>query len=100
MARRLQPHEKDLYAIVSTTNELVDGRSNNVGHVTLTPGASSTAVTFPTVSASSLITLTARSASASTAVWFISSVLNGSFVISHDVSAATDRYFDFSAVGG
>ena len=100
MARRLQPHEKDLYAIVSTTNELVDGRSNNVGSVTLTPGATSTAVNFPTAAVSSMIALSARTLSASTTPWYIITKLNGSFVIGHDSQPATDRTFDFSAVGG
>jgi hypothetical protein len=102
VARRLQPHEKDLYAVVSTVNELVDGRSNNVGQIQLTPNATSTMVTFPTISVSSMVALTPRSASAAatqTSVW-VSTVLNGSFIITHDSNPAMDRFFDFSAVGG
>lgn len=108
MARKLQPREKDLYAIVLTVNELVDGRSNNVGtvgnstQVTLTPGATTTQVNFPTISVSSMINLTPRTANAAAALatTYISTVLNGSFIITHVSSALTDRTFDFSAVGG
>lgn len=100
MARKLQPFEKDLFAIVATLNEVADGRSNNVGEVTFTPGAASTAVTFPTTSTSSKINLSPLTPSAAAATWWIVSKLNGSFVIGHDVSAAVDRIFDFSCVGG
>ena len=100
MARKLQPFEKDTFAVVATVNELVDGRSNNVGQVTLAAGATSTSVSFPTASIASMISMSARSASASTAPWWIISKANGSFVIGHDNSAATDRMFDFSCVGG
>jgi hypothetical protein len=102
MARRLQPHEKDLYAIVSTVNEVVDGRSNNVGQVTLVAGATTTTVYFPTVSLSSMITLTPRTLNAAAALsnTYVSTLLNGSFVLTHDNNTQTDRIFDFSAVGG
>ena len=103
MARKLQPHEKDLYAIVSTINELVDGRSNNVGTITLNVApATTTTVFFPTVSLSSLITLTPLTAHTAAALSnvFIQSQLNGSFIIGHAASALTDITFAFSAVGG
>jgi hypothetical protein len=100
MARRLQPHEYEQYAINSTINELVDGRSNNVGKVTLTPGAATTSVQFPNASVSSMIALSPRTMSAAATQWWIITLLNGSFVIGHDISAATDRTFDFSCVGG
>jgi hypothetical protein len=100
MARRLQPFEKDTYAIVSTVNELSDGRSNNVGQVKLTPGATSTAVAFATASISSMIELSPLTPNAAAVPWYILSKLNGSFVIGHPSSAFTDLDFDFSCVGG
>lgn len=108
MARKLQPHEKDPYAIVSTVNELVDGRSNNCGMVeegnavTLKPGATSTTVFFATMSTRSVILLSPRTANAS-AAWsttYILTKLNGSFVVAHLNNAQTDRTFDFACVGG
>jgi hypothetical protein len=102
MARKLQPHEKEMFPVVSTVNELVDGRSNNVGSVTLTPGATTTTVTFATASSSSMIALSQRTANAAAALstTFISSKLNGSFVLTHLNNAQVDRTFDFSCVGG
>lgn len=100
MARKLQPFEKDLYAIVNTINEVADGRSNNVGQVTLTPGATSTSVTFATASLSSMIVLSPLTPNAATVPWYILMKANGGFVIGHPSSAATDQMFDFSCVGG
>lgn len=108
MARKLQPREPDLYTIVSTINELSDGRSNNVGCVAnntavkLVASATTTTVNFPTVSVSSMIILSPRTANAAAAVptTYISSVLNGSFVITHANNTQTDRTFDFAAIGG
>jgi hypothetical protein len=108
MARKLQPHEQDVYALVSTINELVDGRSNNTGNVennsalTLTPGATTTAKLFPTCSHTSVILLVPRTANAAAAqpTTYISSTLNGSFIVTHLNNAQTDRTFDFSCVGG
>jgi hypothetical protein len=57
-------------------------------------------VNFPTAAVSSMIALSARTLSASTTPWYIITKLNGSFVIGHDSQPATDRIFDFSAVGG
>ena len=101
MARKLQPHEKDPYAIVSTVNELADGRSNNVGSVTLTPGATTTVVSFANASIGSAICLSPRTANAAAAIptTFISVKLNGSFTLTHANNAQVDRTFDFACVG-
>lgn len=108
MARRLQPHEKDPYALVSTINELVDGRSNNSGtvgnntSVTLRVSATTTTVFFATCSMASMISLTPRTANAAAALatTYISSTLNGQFVITHANNTQSDRTFDFACVGG
>lgn len=102
MARKLQPREPDVFTIVETVNQLVDGRSNNVGKVTLAVSAASTTVNFATVSVSSAIFLSPLTADAAAAIptTYISSVLNGSFIISHANNAQADRTFAFAAVGG
>ena len=114
MARKLQPSETDLYNVVNTVNELVDGRSNNVGSAgsivttspgrgfRLTPSATTTTVNFATCSVTSMITITPRTANAAAAVasTYISSLLNGSFILTHANNTQTDRIFDFSCVGG
>ena len=102
MARKLQPRESDPFAIVETVNQLADGRSNNVGSVTLNVSAVTTSVNFPTVSVSSAIMLSPLTAHAAAAIptTYISTILNGSFIITHANNTQTDRTFDFSAVGG
>lgn len=102
MARKLQPREPDVFAIVDTVNQLVDGRSNNVGKVTLNVGAATTSVTFGTVSVSSCIVLCPLTADAAAAIptTFISTILNGSFIITHANNAQADRTFLFAAIGG
>ena len=102
MARKLQPHEQDPYAIVSTINELADGRSNNVGALTLHASATTTSVNFPTCSLTSTILLVPRTANAAAAVstTYIQTILNGSFIVAHVNNTQTDRTFDFSCIGG
>lgn len=108
MARKLQPGEQDIYAIVNTVNELVDGRSNNVGNsttghgVTLRVSATTTQVFFATCSVTSMITITPRTANAAAALatTYVSSLLNGSFILTHANNTQADRIFDFSCVGG
>jgi hypothetical protein len=106
MARRLQPSEKDLPTIVSTVNEVVDGRSNNVNAeiakaVTLTPGVTTTTKVFANASIGSTILLSPRTANAAAALatTYISQKLNGSFTLTHANNAQVDRTFDFACVG-
>lgn len=108
MARKLQPHETDLYAIVSTVNEVVDGRSNNCGlveestSVTLAAGATTTTKFFENMSTRSVILLSPRTADAAAALstTYISTKANGSFTLTHLNNAQIDRTFDFACVGG
>jgi hypothetical protein len=104
MARKLQPHEDDPYAIVNTLNDVVDGRSNNVGQVTLAAGATTTQVNYQPCSVSSMIglsPLTANAAAAlSTTYVAAASTLNGSFIITHLNNAQVDRTFRFATIGG
>lgn len=100
MAVKLQPFEKEMYPVVAAVNELADGRSNNVGRVRLTPGATSTSVTFATSSLSSMIVLSPLTPNAAAVQWYIMYKQNGSFIIGHSASGATDLDFDFSCVGG
>ena len=91
MARKLQPYEVDLFTIVDTVNQLVDGRSNNVGSkgngtsVTLTPGATTTTVNFPTVSVDSVILLSPRTANAALS-------LSGSVAVQKQIFTSSGTY--------
>lgn len=96
--------ESRVEKIVQAVNLLVLGRSNGAGEVTLTPNAASTTVTDPAISAGSKPQLTPSSANAA-AEWgngtiYVSSVADGSFVITHANSATSGRTVHWHAVGG
>ena len=46
-APQLSPSETQLFRIVNAVRQLMQGRSNAAGSVTLAPGAASTAVSAP-----------------------------------------------------
>lgn len=84
-------------------NQLMEGRSNATGTVTLSStGATSTSVTAPTCAASSHIFLFPMTSIAqSSAAAFVGStdVSNGSFVVHHSSSTSTSRLFHWVALG-
>ena len=95
--------ETDLRNIIFTINQLAKGRSNAVGSVTLTANVTTTTVTAVTCGAGSTPILTPTSAHASAefgnGTIYISSVANGSFVITHANSAQTDRTYLYAVLG-
>lgn len=105
MARQLQPRERDIQIIVDSVRELVNGRHNAGGSVTLTPGATTTIVSHPNCSKDSSPTLGApqtANAAAALATSYIaaSDVLQGQFTITHANNGQTDRTFFFMVTGG
>ncbi len=98
-----EPSERaDVSELRDLVRQLVRGRSNAVGQVRLFADATSTTVFVPsTVSARSTIKLTPRTAAAAAAVptTYISDVDNGAFTITHEVSTADNRVFDWAAQG-
>src|SRR5262245_30443504 len=104
----LSPAERDLFRIVMAVRQLMEGRSNAVGTVTLQAGATSTTVAAPTCGPSSAIFLfpqTANAAAALATTYVAPSStppLNpapGSFVITHANNAQADRTFWYVALG-
>lgn len=81
--------------IALTTNELIKGRANNFGEVTLTASATSTVVSDVRVKSSMVIFLSPRTATAATALatTYISAVADGSFTITHANTADADKNF-------
>jgi hypothetical protein len=82
-------------------NELIKGRINTTGTVTLASGAAvtTTEVKFPLVSKGSVILLQAVSQSAAgMAMWV--TVGEGVFTIHHPASVLTDRQLGWVALGG
>jgi len=93
--------DRDGTRLVTAVLQLIRGRSNAVGSVTLTAGATSTTVDFVNCSQDSQVFLSPRTANAAAALatTYISSVGNKSFTIAHANAASTDRTFGFAALG-
>jgi hypothetical protein len=68
------------------------------GTVTLTASTTTTTVSNPAMTAARNVVLIPRTATAETATRYISTKSRGSFVITHDSTADTDRDFDFTII--
>lgn len=84
--------------------QLIQGRGNYVGTVTLRAGQTTTVVSFVNCSIDCkpvLYPQTANAAAAAATTYIkAADVLNGSFVITHANIGTTDRTFSFAALGG
>lgn len=108
MAIQLAPEEKDIWRIVQAIIQLVQGRSNAVGEITLRAGHTTTVATRLThpavtnVSQGSEVFLIQRTANAAAviATTYVSSVGQGTFTVTHPNSANTDMTFGFESRGG
>lgn len=104
MAIQLQRGERDPQRIVDSVIELVTGRQNSIGDVTLRAGQTITVVTFPNCSKDCRIFLFPQTANAAAAVatTYIlrADILQRSFTITHVNAGTTDRTFSFLAIGG
>ena len=94
-------NEKDLQKIIFWANQLGQGRSNATGSFSLTAGTTTTTVTAQNCAVGSQVFLSPKTANAAAALatTYISSILNGSFVITHANAGTTDRTFGFVALG-
>lgn len=101
MAIQLQPEEKDPKRIVQAVRELVEGRQNSVGDVTLGVGATSTVVPFPNCSSDCRVFLQEQTAAAWSAQARVAAadIGQGSFTIRHNVAGA-GATFSFICIGG
>lgn len=81
--------------IATAVNELLKGRANNTGTLTLTANSATTVVSdnrFNSDMVPLLIATTANAATA-TANVYVSARANGSFTLTHTNNAQTDRTF-------
>ena len=95
------PGGADARTTATVIRNLVDGKSNNTGSITLTANATSTTLTDTRVGANSVIVLmpiTANAATAMTAI-FVSARGTGTATITHDSNAATDRHLEYAIIG-
>jgi len=100
MAKQLQPAERDPWQIVQTIIQLVNGRHNAVGEVTLRTGFATTVVSHPNCSADSCPKLTPLTANAAAESWWVSDIVNGGFTVHHANSGVADRSFRYDCSGG
>lgn len=88
--------------LATTLNEVLKGRANNVGEVTLTANVTTTSTTDTRIKSQMMIEISPRTANAAAALTnvYISGVTDGSFTLTHSSVASTDRTFDYIFHGG
>lgn len=95
--------EKDVRKIAFAVNQMLQGRSNAVGSVTLTANAGTTTVTAANCGSGSTVLLFPETTSAATefgaGTLKVGTVSNGSFIVTHVNSATADRTFRWVALG-
>jgi hypothetical protein len=100
----LQPAGATLRDAVTAINQLMQGRSNATGQVTLTASAATTVLSKTTVNEDAEVFLIPRTANAAAELAagtaYISDVSRGSFTITHANNAQSDRTFGYIVIGG
>lgn len=99
----LSPSESDPRNIGKAVNQLIRGRGNNFGSVSLASGADSTTVSNPVIWSGCKVFLFPTNANAAAELaaggCYVSSKADGSFVIAHANNSNT-RTFDWMIGGG
>lgn len=99
MFRRLPPFGGDQRAVAEVVNNIMDGKTNNIGSVTLaTGGATTTTITDARIGVDSVIVLS-PTFDASSLNQYISSTSTGSAVITHAANSTSSRKFKYIVVG-
>jgi hypothetical protein len=83
--------------ISSTVNEMLKGRGNNVGEITLMPSVTTTTIADIRIKQTMTAVLIPRTANAAAAMTnvYISAVADGSITLTHSSTATVDRTFDY-----
>lgn len=97
------PYKPTPQELRDAVNELVRGRSNATGSVTLATSGTTTTVTKDTISPKSEVLLFPKNSEAATELGagtcYVSAVAVGSFTVTHASSAGT-RTFGYAVIGG
>lgn len=100
----IAPGERDIFRIVNEIIQILTGRQNNVGTFTLTPGATSTVVSFTNCAPGSSICFSPQTANAAAALatTYIpaATILRKAFTVQHANAGTGDRTFMFEVTGG
>lgn len=85
-----------------TINEILKGRANNVGEVTLDASVTTSTVVDTRIKSQMIVFLVPRTANAAAALTnvYVSTVADGSFTLTHSSTATTDRTYDYVFHGG
>ena len=101
--RRLSPLANDAREVATIVNNILDGKINATGTVTLTASAASTGVTEDRAGATSVILFmpTTANAAAEQAAggMYVSSRGKQTFTITHANNTQSDRTFDYIVIG-
>jgi hypothetical protein len=99
----LAPSEKDPFKIVMAVRQLVEGRSNATGIVTLAANAATTTVSAPNCAAASVVLLfpaTAHAAAIVAATYVrAADITKGQFIVTHASNSDADKTFYWVALG-
>ena len=90
-------------SIRQAIRQLIQGRNNAYGTVTLTAGATTTTVTASTINKGAGVVLCPTTANAAAAIptTYVTVATNGgAFTITHANNAQTDRTFTYLVLGG
>lgn len=87
--------------LITPLRSVIDGKSNNVGDVTLTASATTTTLTDPLIGPESFIDFMPQTANAvaAKANLYVSSRGNGTATLTHASSANADQAFSYLVVG-
>ena len=90
-----------LRSIATVLNNVLLGKLNNTGVVTLTANAATTTLADPRIGANSVIHLmpTTVNAAVALATTYFTTFLDGSCVINHTNNAQADKTFSFTITG-
>jgi hypothetical protein len=99
----LAPAETQPFRLVNAIRQLMQGRSNASGTVTLAPGAAATAVVAPNCAPTAQVFLFPKTLHAAAEIaggsCYVSAVAAGTFTLTHANNAQTDRTFAYVCLG-
>ena len=99
----LAPAESRIDRIVAALRQMMQGRDNACGVVTLTAGATTTTVPAPNCASDSKVFISPATAYAAAEIGngtlYVSAVANEQFTIAHANDATTDRTFFWTVRG-
>jgi hypothetical protein len=102
-APQLSPSETQLYIIVNAVRQLMQGRSNAAGSVTLAASVASTTVSAPNSAPGAQVFLFPRTphaaAELAAGTCYVSAIAAGTFTVTHANNPQLDRTFSYVCLG-